>query len=354
MYDIPKNQTGMASKSMVTENMSSMRGYEACSSWVWRQPCSCAHLGAKKEGCPCSTLNKIDFYVHIPKNQTGMTSTSMVIENMSTLACITELRERIDRLEEQNRFHDERLRDYMESVDFLNESVIKRNQENKKLNRMLRALEIEYPCVKLIERVEKMQKSLVKALRTTSRLQQEKDTAVHKSGELYRKNRELADLSVSLSQMTGLAEQREEQCQARDDETRYHQWKLIVESHKKIHTGKDHVIKQLQEANNDLRRQLWEWTKFGDEHTLRSVDLPDELTFLDQTKANSVLAAFLDSHPRESCAVDCLIKNNSLLMGQIQEERRVSKARQETIDHMHSARDWNDYHSDDSTNYDRW
>ena len=28
-------------------------------------------------------------------------------------------------------------------------------------------------------------------------------------------------------------------------------------------------------------------------------------------------------------------------------------ALQKTIDHMHSARDWNDYHSDDSTNYDR-
>ena len=285
-----------------------------------------------------------------------MASTSMVIENMSSaLACITELRERIDRLEEQQRLDDERLRDYMESVDFLNESVIKRNQENKKLNRMLRALEIEYPCVKLIERVEKMQKSLVKALRTTSRLQQEKDTAVHKSGELHRKNRELADLSVSLSQMTGLAEQREEQCQARDDETRYYQWKLIVESHKKIHTGKDHVIKQLQEANNDLRRQLWEWTKFGDEHTLRSVDLPDELTFLDQAKANGALSTFLDSHPPETCAaIDCLIKNNSLMMAQIQQERRHSTALQKTIDHMHSARDWNDYHSDDSTNYDRW
>ena len=278
-------------------------------------------------------------------------------DNSALLRRITDLEEQVQQQQEQKRLDDARLEDYMQSIDFMNESVTKRNQENKKLNRMLKKMQGGGGAdERLFKHVEKAQASLVKALRKQTRLQREKDTAVHKSGELYWKNRELADLSVSLVQMTGLAEQREEQCQARDDDIKYHQWKLIVESLKRTVDGKDHIINQLQEANNDLRRQLGEWHNLiqVEDDTDRSPELPDELTFLDQAKANGALSAFLDSHPPETCAaIDCLIKNNSLMMAQIQQERRHSTALQKTIDHMHSARDWNDYHSDDSTNYDR-
>jgi predicted nucleic acid-binding Zn-ribbon protein len=268
----------------------------------------------------------------------------------------SDLEAQIAELEDLKRSDDERLQDYMNSVDYLNDGVRKSSQEIKRLNRIVKKQSGTPVDERLFKHVEKVQASLVKALRKQTRLQREKDTAVHKSGELYWKNRELADLSVSLVQMTGLAEQREEQCQARDDDIKYHQWKLIVESLKRTVDGKDHIINQLQEANNDLRRQLGEWhnlIQVGDD-TDRSPDLPDELTFLDQAKANGALSAFLASHPPETCAaIDCLIKNNSLMMAQIQQERRHSTALQKTIDHMHSARDWNDYHSDDSTNYDR-
>ena len=277
-------------------------------------------------------------------------------DNSALLRRITDLEEQVQQQQEQKRLDDARLEDYMQSIDFMNESVTKRNQENKQLNRIVKKQSGGGADERLFKHVEKAQASLVKALRKQTRLQREKDTAVHKSGKLYWKNQELADLSASLTQMTGLAEQREEQCQDRDDETRYHQWKLIVESLKRTVDGKDHIINQLQEANNDLRRQLGEWHNLiqVEDDTDRSPDLPDELTFLDQAKANGTLSAFLASHLPETCAaIDCLIKNNSLMMAQIQQERRHSTALQRTIDHMHSARDWNDYHSDDSTNYDR-